>query len=168
MNDYKARITAAINKFETKNVLPREHRKNEAPEKEVESECLDWFESIGASIDIYDSKAVWSQQYGGYLSQKVIEGHSDLGGNFIDGIAAWVELKAKGKRYNVSIEQWDFLHDKIKTNSFACVTDSKNHLQQLYKKWSDAPINERRQILLADLPKRPERKQDNKPLFDPE
>ena len=150
--DYKKGVLKALENNYKRNFEPKATRKNEAPEKLVESECLDWLEQIGASMDIYDSKAVWSQQYGGYLSQKVIEGHSDLGGNFIDGMAAWIELKAKGKRYNVSLEQWDFLHDKIK----------------LYKKWSESPINERRQILLADLPKRPEKKSDNKPLFDPE
>ena len=166
--DYKKGVLKALENNYKRNFEPKTTRKNEAPEKLVESECLDWLEQIGASMDIYDSKAVWSQQYGGYLSQKVIEGHSDLGGNFIDGMAAWIELKAKGKRYNVSLEQWDFLHDKIKTNAFACVTDSRSHLQSLHRRWTECDLMKRRELLLADLPKRPEKKSDNKPLFDPE
>jgi hypothetical protein len=125
-------------------------RKNNKPEKLVETACMKWFKAHGFSMDIIEGKG-GRNAYGAIT---VRPGYVDCSGNDKYGSSVYVEFKARGRRYNLSMLQRKFLEEKIRTNCFAVVVDSAEILEEYYDTWSDiiCPI-EKRVYLTSLLPK---------------
>lgn len=117
---------------------PREkksRKSNSKPEKEVEKQVLAWAKNHQLFLHVVESKAVFSQAAGGYLRGQTEPGFLDLVGNDSSGRALFVELKALGRRSNLSELQYEFLKKKIEQNSFAVVVDSSEKLHEFYYTW---------------------------------
>lgn len=118
------------------------------PEKLVEKEVLEACKQMGLDVDVYDSKATFSQARGGYHKNKsLVEGHPDLAGNDSQGVAVYVELKAKGRLRTLRPAQIAFLDRKIAQGCFAVAVDSSDLLFDLYLRWKQ----QGRQVLEAHL-----------------
>ncbi len=131
-------------------------KRNLKPEKQVEKEVLAWCRVNGFDMSVVDSKAAYSPRAGMYLKRNRMtsEAMPDLVGNY-GSVAAFIELKAPGRRSNLSLEQWMFLKRKIEAGCFACVTDSVSHLSELMKRVYriDRPLEVMdKEALLRDLP----------------
>lgn len=131
-------------------------KRNLKPEKQVEKDVLAWCSLNGFDMSVVDSKAAYSPRAGMYLKRNRMTSESmpDLIGNY-GSIASFIELKAPGRRKNLSLEQWLFLKRKIEAGCFACVTDSVVHLSELLKRCYriDRPLNVMdKEVLLNDLP----------------
>ena len=138
-------------------------RKNKKPEKEVEKACMEWFKDNGFSMDVVESKAVYSVSSGGYRSGQTVPGFTDSAGCTPDGYGCFVEFKAKGKKYNVSQVQKEFIKEKIYRGCFAIVVDNVELLQQAYLHWKMLDREDRITFLYNTLPKV---KVKNDPDFD--
>lgn len=144
-NPHKQRILDAINKFSQTQLdknKPKESRAHyEKPEKEVEKSCLEWMRSGGWSVQIFEAKATFDPKRGVWRQQAMRAGVCDCMGNDKDGQSVVIEFKAKGKLSSFNrpgnYKQRQFITDKINTNSFACVVDSKERLEQIYTKWRE-------------------------------
>lgn len=110
--------------------------KNMKPEKVVQSRVLWWSIRAGFWLHVIESKAVYSVAKKCYARSKAAPmGFPDLVGVGPRGESVFVELKAPGKISNTSYAQQRFLFDAIKRGAFALVTDSENHLEDVYRKW---------------------------------
>lgn len=112
-------------------------QKSKKPEKLVEAEVMTWLNLNGFSCNIVESKGVYSHAAGRYLQGQTDPGMSDIVGNDSIGRACFIELKAKGKRRNVSMAQYTLLSKKIDTFCFAVVVDSASLLSMYYEKYCD-------------------------------
>lgn len=112
-------------------------KSNQRPEKEVEKEVVAWLKQNGFRCHVVESKGVYNAAAGRYLEGQTVSGFSDIVGACPDGRACFIELKAKGRRSTVSPNQKWFLRDKIEVGSFGCVTDSVEHLEEIYKRFSE-------------------------------
>lgn len=127
--------------------------KNSKPEKIVQNRVMVWAHQNGFWLHIIESKAQYSKSIGRYtrkLSGAPI-GFSDLVGIAPGGIPCFIELKAPGKLGNLSLHQELFLFEAIKRGAFAIVTDSENHLNDIWIRWNGIPEShrfERWQLLL--------------------
>lgn len=135
-------------------IIPK--KRNLKPEKQVEKEILAWCNLNGFDMSVIDSKAAYSPRAGMYLKRNRMtsECMPDLVGNYND-VAVFIELKAPGRRKNLSLEQWMFLKRKIDVGCFACVTDGAAHLTELFKRVYriDRPFHVMdKNALLSDLP----------------
>lgn len=137
-------------------------KKNKKPEKVVEKDCLDWLDKHGFSINVVESKAVYSKAAGNYIRGQTVAGFPDLVGNDKDGHAVFIELKAPGKRSTIRPAQVDFLLNKIKTNCFAVCVDSVAYLSTAYALWSELEGENAKEYLHSLLPKK---RKDDSPLF---
>lgn len=147
-DDYKKRIQASIEKFHKRELNQPTGRRNQKPEAKIENEIYKHLNEIGWSIDFYESSSFGiSPEYQDY---KVKPGHSDLAGNLPNGIACYVEVKAKGKRSTLSDNQRQFLIEKINTNCFAIVADSLEYVLNTFQTWQATPI--KKAFLLKELP----------------
>lgn len=166
-DDYKSRIIKAINKYETKNLLSNNtpKRKNNAPEKEVEREVLAMLRRMGCFVNVYDS-ALQPDSYTGPVRVAARSGTPDLIGCTNNGMFLAVELKAPGCRSKLREHQRQFLINTINNNGFGCVTDNHSHLHKLYSEWLLLNQDQRRELLLNDLPKQSVKVSRN--LFDDE
>lgn len=133
-------------------------RRNEKPEKKVEHECVLWFRKNNWSGQVYESKA--KKINGRWVASGMKFGTCDWQGNTDQGIAAYVEFKAPGKRaaFNApkNHRQKSYLLEKINGNAFACVTDSATLLEQTYRAWLSlrlVNLDEAKLYLLNALPK---------------
>ena len=108
-------------------------QKTKKPEKIVEAECLTWLNINGFSADIVDSTATYSKTAGRYLASMAPVGFTDIVATDPFGRACYIELKAKGKRNNVSVGQYVFMMAKIDKYAFAVVVDSASSLEYYYK-----------------------------------
>ena len=155
-DDVKKRIENAVGNYIKKHCadtskLKRTHGR---PEKEVEKSVMQWLSSQNIFAQVIESKAVFSQAAGRYLSGQASAGFPDLVGINCHGAFLAIELKAQGRRSTVKQHQLDFLLKIISMNGFACVTDSVLHLSSLYFSWVNAPLENRQTILLNDLPRK--------------
>lgn len=145
-------------------------RKNNAPEKEVEKECLALMRSWGWSVEIYESKATYDPKRDIYRQQAMKSGTADCMGSTDEGISAIVEFKAPKKLTTLSDIQREFLVEKIGSNCFAIVTDSAERLQKIYRHWQflrrSGNFHALKEYLLSELPKKRERPEDRE-LFGP-
>ena len=107
------------------------------PEKIVEAEVMTWLNLNGFSCDVIESKAVYSKGAGRYLAGMTVAGMTDIVGVDPIGRACFIELKAKGKRNNISIAQYVFMMGKIEKYAFALVVDSASSLEHYYKKFCE-------------------------------
>lgn len=139
-------------------------RKNQKPEKDVEAEVMTWLSANQFDCHVVESKAVYSYSAGRYLHGQTNPGFSDIVGNDANGMAVFIELKAKGRRSTLRQKQKAFLKKKIASNCFAVVVDSAELLATTYKEWSklraDSPKTS--QFYLFDqLPKKREKQEDD-------
>lgn len=153
MNDTKKRIENAVKKYQQKN-MPKTttKRKNSSPEKQVEKDVMAYLESAGCFCTVVESKAVYSQAAGRYLHGQASIGCPDILGicQHIGGFA--LELKAPGKRKNLSIGQYLFLKAWIERLGFAVVVDSKQYLADAWEHSLKLSQETRREYLLSILP----------------
>lgn len=121
-------------------VTPK-RRRNKKPEKLVEEECLAWMRAQGWQVEIYESKATFDPVRGIWKSQGMKAGTADCMGVTSFGEAVAVEFKAKGrlKTFSVAknIRQQEFILNRIKTNAFAIVVDSRERLESSYIRWRE-------------------------------
>lgn len=166
-NEAKARVKAAIERYElrqTKTSEPKRH--NQKPEKEVEKSVLEYMKSLGCKLTVVESKAVFSQSSGRYLSGQTIAGFPDIVGLNSQGLFLGLELKALGRRSTLKNHQRLFLTQIIHSNGFACVTDSVSHLSSLYSKFLlETNLEKRQALLLQDLPYKQNEGKNLIPLF---
>lgn len=176
----KARGKAAIERYmkrqEPKVQGPK--RKNEKPEKDVEKACLKWMRERGWNVQIYESKAVYSESAGRYISQNMKAGNTDCMGTLPNGIGVYVEFKAKGRRSQFASfknhRQQEFVQQKIEAGGFACVVDSPELLESIFEHWMQLRMQENSQLehtfkaskeyLMSQVPKRT-REEYDEPLF---
>lgn len=174
MDDNKAGTKRAIANW-YKNQEPKNPRKsvhNDKPEKEVEKACLVWMRERGWSVQIYESKATYSEAAGRFISQNMKAGTADCMGNMASGIGVIVEFKAPKKLSTfarpANHRQQEFMKEKIASGCFAVVTDSVARLYTIHLQWTGLRglglIDESKDYLLRTLPKR-QKKDDLTPLF---
>jgi hypothetical protein len=132
-------------------------RRNEAPEKIVEKECMAWMRSQGWQVEIYEAKATYSPSQKRWRSSSMKKGTTDCMGVLPDGTALAVEFKAPKKLGSLRDDQRSFIEGRIKMNTFACVTDSVARLKEIFSKWNDlrycTPIKAQ-EYLEGTLPKK--------------
>ena len=112
-------------------------QKTKKPEKIVEAEVLTWLNINGFSADVIDSKATYSSAAGRYMNSMAPVGFLDIVATDPIGRACYIELKAKGKRNNVSIGQYVFAMQKIDHFAFVVVVDSASSLEYYYKAYCE-------------------------------
>lgn len=156
--DRKKSVENAINRYyERQQALgtTREPtRKNKTPERDVQKECLAWGRSNGFSLHVVEASR-YNASLGQKGDAKVEAGFSDLVGNTQQGLACYIELKAKGRRSTLSYSQREFLVKKIEQSCFAVVVDSVQKLQQYWKSFCSLKTpEERKNHLLSSLPQK--------------
>lgn len=152
-HDYKKSVQAAVEKFNEKNNpnYTKETRKNNKPEEDfIHNELVPFLKSINIDHNVIEAKSTFSEKSQRYSMQSVAPGYPDISGNFPNGLAVYIEAKAPGCRSRLRKDQSDFLIRKINSNSFACVTDSIEHLKNLIDKFKTT--DNRKALLLKDLP----------------
>jgi len=152
-DEFKKRIEAAMLKHHEKQ-LPkkkRERKRNDNPEAKISLAIKNHLIGLGWSVDIVESKAVFSAQAQSYTFGKTRPGFSDIVGNTPSGMAAYIEVKSKGRRSSLRPAQFDFLSEKIKTNAFAIVADSVEYVLLTYDVWLSS--TDKLALLLNELPK---------------
>lgn len=139
-------------------------RKNQKPEKLTEAQCLYWMRKKGWKVQIYESKATYSQIAKRWINQSMQAGVADCQGTMPDGRSIAVEFKAKGKLSTfwkpTNYRQQEFILDKINLNAFACVVDSVELLEAIYKHWQCRLVGgatSAQNCLRENLPKKPNR-----------
>jgi hypothetical protein len=126
-------------------------RKNSKPEKIVEGNIMAWLRFNGFDCNVVEAKAVYNPKIKRYLKSQAIPGMSDVIGNDKDGIAVYIELKAKGRLSTLAEHQKAFLLRKISTNCFACCVDSVDLIKEIYCKWKSIDNNETKRQFLTSL-----------------
>jgi hypothetical protein len=152
-NEFKKRIEAAMIKHHEKLLpnKPRARKRNDNPEARISLEIKNHLVALGWSVDIVESKAVFSASAQSYTHGKTRPGFSDICGNSPSGQAVYIEVKSKGRRSSIRPAQFDFLTEKIKTNAFAIVADSVEYVDRIYKAWLASP--DKVSLLSNELPK---------------
>ena len=157
--DYKKSVQAAVEKFNEKNDpnYSKPTRKNQKPEEEfIHNELVPFLKSINIDHNVIEAKSTFSEKSQRYTMQSVAPGYPDISGNFPNGLALFIEVKAPGCRTRLRDDQREFLIRKINSNCFACVTDSIEHLTNLIEKFKTT--DNRKSLLLNDLPLQKEKK----------
>jgi hypothetical protein len=162
---YKDRVKKAIDLYIERESPQQKKpsRKNRTPEKDFVKELLRHLRSIGWSVDVVDSAAVYSKEAGMYLNSMARVGMSDIVGNMPNGIAVYIEAKAHGKRSTVRPDQREFLISKIDTNCFAIVCDSIEYFDRSFNEWGISLS--KKAYLLKELPELSGRWADDGPIF---
>lgn len=125
---------------------------NKKPEKSIENEILTWCSINRFWVHKIESKAIFSQRINRYLRSNAPVGHSDISGITPCSYPAYIEVKDKGKRNQISEDQMIFLLNAIMRNAFAVCVESTEQLQEFYKNWF---FDKNRQIFLINaLPKK--------------
>ena len=166
--DHKKNIMNAIHKYHGRQLnqgLTREPKgKNRKPEKDTEKQVMAWGRENRVFLHVIEA-STYNGRTGTFGDSKVQKGFSDIVGNTEQGLACYIELKAKDRRSNLSEAQREFLEQKIDQNCFAVVVDSRARLEQYWKGfWSLKNVEDRKTYLRDCLPKK--RKGVNEdPLF---
>ena len=128
--------------------MKKKSKKVIGPEKIVEKDILAMCKEIGLDMSIVDSGLEFTKN-GGQKESDTEVGFSDLSGNLTDGsgIAAFVELKARGKIKTLTEKQRRFLLRKAEVGCFACAVDRPEILFSLFLAWKA----EGRSVLIAHL-----------------
>jgi hypothetical protein len=152
-DEFKKRVEAAMLRHHDK-LIPkakRERKTNDNPEARVSLAIKNHLTALGWSVDIVESKAVFSAATQSYAFGKTRPGFSDICGNTDSGHSVYIEVKSKGKRSTLRPAQLDFLSEKIRTNAFAIVADSIEYVDLTYKTWLSS--DDRVSLLTNELPK---------------
>lgn len=122
------------------------------PEKQFEQKVKAWAASNGIWLEVYDSKAKFTEK-GIYKTQGLAKGTPDLLGLNKYGRYVAIELKAPGKPAIPSLEQRMFLRRVIEFGGFALVANDLEILNETYTRWLMVTdeVN-RRAFLLDKLP----------------
>jgi len=143
-DDFKRRIRKAVENFHEKQ-LPQKKpakrkKKNKQPEKEVVKACLKWAVKMGWELQVYEAKATYNRHSGRYTSQTMNPGTPDIQGVNNEGIFIAIECKAPGRLSTFNREknyrQQEYIKRTIRMNGFACVVDSAELLDKIFKKWT--------------------------------
>jgi len=148
---YKDRIRKAIDSYsqrEGPKVIT--NRKNEKPEAEFLLLLKKYLHGLGWDMTVIEAKANYSESSGRYTHGAVASGYPDMSGNMPSGLAAYIEVKAPGKRNTIRPAQREFLIGKIGTNCFAIVCDSVKYFEQVHGEWLVA--SDKKSYLLSQLP----------------
>lgn len=163
MSEGAKRALLKFNESLLDNEEKKTYRKNKKPEEITNSNLKTWFRKNKWSMHRVESKGVYSLAQQRYVKSETDVGFSDWAGCTPNGLGAFVESKAKGKRSNVSDAQHDFLYEKIVRGAFACAVDSHLYLDGVVKKYLSIKSREARiKFLLDELP---DKKVDNSDLF---
>lgn len=144
---------------EAKKLAPKTPRgPNKKPEFEFKKLLRRHLEKRGFSVEVVESKAVFSEASGRYLSGQARAGFSDTCGvTPYFGVAFFVELKAPGRRGTLKVHQRDFLLGKIQMGAFACCVDSIALFDELYDEWvalrGEGYFTASKEMLAGRLPK---------------
>lgn len=153
----KKNIKDAVEKYIIKNDPSLNYKKDKKiykkPEKEVERQVRQWLSSQNIFAFVVESKAVFSKSAGRYLYGQCDAGFPDIVCVDPQGLFLAIELKAPGRRSSLRPSQRLFLNRVISNNGFACVVDSVSRIESLYYSWKNAPLNEKKNILINDIPK---------------
>ena len=159
MTDHKEGARRALNKFFGKQAakLDREMNgpkvKKGRPEFELTVKPVKkWADECGWSVDIVESRAVYSHDAGRYLDGQTVEGFPDIVGCDITGHALYIECKAPGNWRGLKPHQREFLIKKIERGAFAACVDSVKRLAETYGAWACLPVAQRKEYLLGALP----------------
>ena len=156
MGDFKSRVRQAVENFhkrELKSSSPPS-RKNNRPEKQVESNCLHWMRQMDWSVEIFESKATYNPNIGVYKQQSMKQGTPDCIGCDAEGAFVAVEFKAPGRKSTLRPLQRKYLMEKIEHGAFAVCVDSAESLAEHYRQWCDLARDpkSRKEFLLLLLP----------------
>jgi hypothetical protein len=164
---HKKKVVQAINNYlASLDPKPTSFRKNEKPEKEVEKSVLAWCKQNGLFVSVVESKAVFSQGANRFLKGQAQSGFPDLVVLIAAGLFVAIELKAKGRRSSVRVNQYNFLKQVIQNQGFAAVVDCQEYLETLYFGFlKEADQSNRKNYLMSCLPVPRELKEDNTPIF---
>lgn len=164
---YKDRIRNAMGRFEKRYAPKGPPKKNKKPEKEAVQLVKSWLERSQFSVSVVEAKAVYSEARRAYLRGQVEPGFPDIVGCDRQGTAAFIEVKAKNRKFTAKPHQIAFLREKIALGCFGCVTDCPEHLALLYEGWLKARQVSKElavQFLLKNLPQK--KTHNNTQLFD--
>ncbi len=158
---------SALNRFyqrQAREVSRRPKRRNKKPEADLEKVLVPLFSELGLAMHKIESKAVYSASAGRYITGQAEAGMSDYIGNTKYGTAAFIEVKAPGKRATLKVHQREFLLSKILSGCFAVCIDSTTSLVEIYNLWNTRMRMEpmlARNILIMSLPKEPKERKDD-------
>lgn len=158
MTNRRESTQAAIHAFIKRECAPESKpepvRKNKKPERETEKAVLRWARNNGFYLHVVEASR-YDSLLGKMGEARAEAGMSDLIGNTPNGLACFVELKAKDRRSALSEQQRHFLVQKIKQNCFAAVVDSSSYIDQVWKGFCSCETSEKRQAYLMEcLPKK--------------
>lgn len=124
----------SVEKYQQKQdrILSGPKRKNDKPEKRVETEVMHWLNTRGFSCHVVESKAVFNRKAMAYISGQTVKGMTDIIGCTPEGIAVFIELKAPGKRSSLKTHQRMFIEEKIEKGCLAGVVDGAGSMEMLY------------------------------------
>lgn len=166
MTDHKEGARRALNKFFGKQAakLDREmngpKRKNERPEFEKTVKPVKkWADECGWSVDIVESRAVYSHDAGRYLDGQTIAGFPDIVGCNNHGHCVYIECKAPKNWRGLQEHQREFLLKKIERGAFAVCVESVVRLEKIYAHWIQLPTPQARaEWLTGSLPPKVEKR----------
>jgi hypothetical protein len=142
-------------------------RKNNKPEEEVNSNLRNWFKANGWSMGRVESKGVYSERHQTYILSETEKYTSDWVGCSPQGLGAFIEAKAEGKRSTLSEGQRGYLTEKINCGAFAVCVDGVDNLVDHVEKFSKCVGRaERIRLLLDLLPKPPKSRGGDLSFFD--
>lgn len=119
------------------------------PEEIVEKELEAAFKEMGLDMTNVESKAIYSQNQERYVRGQAEDGFPDFAGNDQNGIACYVEAKARGRVSTLRPAQLRFLLRKAQAGCFACCVDRPEVLFSLYLAWKAEGRKVLEQHLLA-------------------
>ena len=130
------------------------NKKQIKPEKQFEQLVRAWCIQNNIWIDVFDSKATFTER-GVYKTQGLPIGTPDLLGFNRQGKFVVLELKDPAIEPIPSLQQWNYLARAIDSTCFAMVVNSIEDLSETYKKWQEI-IEDRNKIayLRSKLPKK--------------
>lgn len=140
--DYKAGVIKAMENNHAKQLKKEQgpQRKNEAPEKEVEKQVLEYLRDQGWFLNVVESKATFNPKLQRYISGQAKSGFPDVIGCTPMGKVVALELKAQGRRSTLRDEQREFLLEVISRGGFAAVVDSVDRLKYVIQKYKDNQV----------------------------
>ncbi len=151
MSDPKSNVEKACEAYWSKERY-KKPKGNQKPENKVLIEHMDYFKDSDWFINRYESKAVKRVVGGKILWRQdgIVTGHPDLAGVTPLGVGAYLELKAPGKRSNLSTDQYSFLSSVISLGAFGIVSDSLAYTLTVYHIWTKS--KDPKGYLMAQLP----------------
>lgn len=129
-------VKDAMEKYSARLLRAPRTKKNKKPERDlVQIPCVEWMRQRGWSVNIYESKAIFSPTAGRYIGQSMLPGTCDCMGVDQAGHGVFLEFKAPGRLKTIKHHQRKFLLEKIDSGAFGAVVDSVVRLGEIYETW---------------------------------